>query len=106
MLIRTRFSGNNLILDSDQVKDNRMNAEEAIRIKENLLNVIADIDSFLQKENKDFDDPRLKRAVDSCNGIWPDSLPSGIMFYDGLRITKQIFTRYVKEKGVKQWQKI
>jgi hypothetical protein len=36
-------------------------------------------------------DERIYRAVVAWGGIWPAQLESGVMFYDGLRITRAEF---------------
>lgn len=38
-------------------------------------------------------DSRLYSAVIANHGIWPSSLISGVMFYDGLRITVEDFIK-------------
>lgn len=38
-------------------------------------------------------DPRLYSAVIAHGGVWPSSLISGVMFYDGLRITVEDFVK-------------
>jgi len=39
-------------------------------------------------------DNRLGSAYYANGGKWPESLVSGIMFYDGLRITREEFEQY------------
>lgn len=36
-------------------------------------------------------DDRIYRAVAAWGGKWPEQLESGVMFYDGLRITRVEF---------------
>ena len=38
-------------------------------------------------------DDRLAKAVAYHNGAWPEQLTSGVMFFDGLRITRAEFER-------------
>ncbi|TWI04851.1 hypothetical protein IP90_00991 [Luteimonas cucumeris] len=36
-------------------------------------------------------DRRVYSAVIACNGVWPAELVSGVMFYDGYRVTAAEF---------------
>lgn len=45
-------------------------------------------------------DPRLIRAVNEHHGKWPAQLVSGVMFFDGLKITQVEFAAYAKAAGV------
>lgn len=47
------------------------------------------------KKVKDYD-YRLSLAVGVNNFKWPKELTSGVMFYDGLRITRKEFNAYIK----------
>lgn len=41
-------------------------------------------------------DWRLGLAFGLNDGEWPKELTSGVMFYDGLRITRKMFNKYAK----------
>jgi hypothetical protein len=41
-------------------------------------------------------DDRLYRAIAAWGGKWPRELTSGVMFYDGLRITRAEFLKAAK----------
>lgn len=38
-------------------------------------------------------DPRVYSAMVSCGGVWPADLVSGVMFYDGFRVTLRDFLK-------------
>jgi hypothetical protein len=42
-------------------------------------------------ENVNEIDKRLQEAVAECNCCWPSQLESGVMFFKGLRITRDEF---------------
>lgn len=48
------------------------------------------------KQTSELPDARLRRAVSHYNYKWPKSLPSGVMFYEGLRITVIEFNKYAR----------
>ena len=69
---------------------------EIIKLNEDKNNEIAKLKIELEKLRTKTTDYRLALAVSFYNGAWPKDLISGIMFYEGLRITKKMFKDYIK----------
>jgi len=57
--------------------------------------------SITLESEADMPDRRIAIAYVNNHGIWPEELTSGVMFYDGLRITVNDFADYRKLIGGK-----